>query len=199
MQHVFIPGGAGPDAKRGILTGVLFTHVHTSFTHALIPHILADAVSNTSGGGWELHLQMSFGQERHQCQVRAVRAGDEAGMVQFGRQGLSDASRGKFAPFVWDSPELSSEFTKTIAKSTSKQDLHYVAEANGAIVAHAFLWSAQDEVPELGIAVADAWHGRGLGPALLLLLEVVAKREGRKALELTTMQNNEREYPVSKN
>ena len=98
-------------------------------------------------------------------------------------------------------PALGQEFTAAIGKSTSKADLHLIAldggggaGGEGGVVAYAFLWSAQDDVPELGLAVADDWHGRGLGGALLLLLEAAARAEGRAALELTTMPSNEGAY-----
>ena len=59
---------------------------------------------------------------------------------------------------------------------------------------YAFLWSANEDVPELGLAIADGWHRRGLGNALLLALEEMARVEGKAALELTTMQDNDAAY-----
>ena len=48
-------------------------------------------------------------------------------------------------------------------------------------------------MPELGLAVADAYQGMGLGGALLRLLEAAARATGTAgALELTTMQTNAR-------
>jgi GNAT superfamily N-acetyltransferase len=85
----------------------------------------------------------------------------------------------------------------------SKQDLHIIitGEEEGTgltgttkVIAHAFLWSAQDDVPELGLAVADEWQGRGLGKLLLGVLEACARHTGRLGIELTTMQNNEVAY-----
>lgn len=44
-----------------------------------------------------------------------------------------------------------------------------------AVVAHGFLWAAPAPVPELGLAVADAGHGRGLGRALIGALLAAAR------------------------
>jgi ribosomal protein S18 acetylase RimI-like enzyme len=44
------------------------------------------------------------------------------------------------------------------------------------------------------VAVADAWQGRSLGQAALLLLEAVAQAHSRAAIELTTMQSNDKAY-----
>ena len=61
---------------------------------------------------------------------------------------------------------------------------------------YVFLWAASDAIPELGLAVADAWQGRGLGPALLKLVAAMGQTVGRQALELTTMKLNTRALSV---
>jgi RimJ/RimL family protein N-acetyltransferase len=126
------------------------------------------------------------------CTVRPLKPGDEEALVAFGLRGLSAESRRLFAPYSWAAPTetLMSEFSASIANSMAKRDLHIVATASGKICAYAFLWSVSDEVPELGIAVADALHGRGLGRKLLALLERVCLAESKPAIELTTMQDN---------
>lgn len=109
---------------------------------------------------------------------------------------------------------LSAQLAESIANHTSKRDLHYVcvgrstpatpaipaAEAAEAaeetvegkggdvIVAQCFLWSACDPIPELGVAVADAWQGQGVGKAMLKMMELLARGLKKEALELTTMQ-----------
>lgn len=189
-QHdidIFLPGDSSMDGKRCLLVAAL-------------------AKAKGKDVPWRVRLALTLGThgsaevvDATKVEVRAVRKGDEAALIMFGKSGLSDKSRRSFAPYNWDSPNLRDEFTAAIAKSIRKEDLHFVAVAKDeqsdmSIVAHAFLWSAQDEVPELGIAVADAWQRRGLGCALLLLLENVARMTGRKAIELTTMQTNEPAY-----
>ena len=132
------------------------------------------------------------------CIVRPLKPGDEAALQAFGLRGLSDESRRLFAPYGWAAPEeqLLAEFTASITNSQSKRDLHLVALANDKVCCHGFLWSMCDEIPELGIAVADAWHGRGLARRMLELLEKVCVSEGKPAIELTTMQDNERAHAV---
>ena len=43
------------------------------------------------------------------------------------------------------------------------------------MVAHGFLWAAPARVPELGLAVADAAHRRGLGRAFVGVLLSAAR------------------------
>lgn len=134
------------------------------------------------------------------CALRPLQAGDEASMVRFGREGLSSESRAFFAPYPWDSAELEGEFTKSITNQSHHRDLHYIAHNDKAeVVAHVFLWSACDEIPELGIAVADAWQGRHLGSVLLRIMEAVARGLGRSAIELTTMPANEKAFHAYRN
>ena len=85
-------------------------------------------------------------------------------------------------------------FTASIKNSTERRDLQLIAvePKEGKFVAHGFLWAASDPVPELGVAVADAWQGCCLGRAMLLVLEAAARAAGRDAIELTTMQTNAR-------
>jgi RimJ/RimL family protein N-acetyltransferase len=146
----------------------------------------------TAASPWEFSLSLQLDDGRH-CTVRPVRAGDEPALCDFGLHGLSEESRKMYAPYNWASAKLSEEFTGTIENNRSRRDLHLVAQAaGGRIVAHGFLWAANTPLPELGVAVADGHHGCGLGRCMLLLLEVAMKGEGRRAIELTTMQTNAR-------
>jgi ribosomal protein S18 acetylase RimI-like enzyme/predicted nicotinamide N-methyase len=129
--------------------------------------------------------------------VRPMRVGDEALLAAFGREGLSAASRGKFECYGWLSDGLTAELSAAIQASVARRDLHLLAlDEVGTVVGYVFLWAASDDIPELGLAVADAWHGRWLGSALLRLMEQLGKAMGRQALELTTMQGNERALAV---
>ena len=79
---------------------------------------------------WALRLQLrlastggpAVGQDKEpwRCLVRAVTPGDAEGLVLFGTEGLSDASRASFAPYEWSSPHLADEFDAAITKSISK-------------------------------------------------------------------------------
>jgi hypothetical protein len=72
-------------------------------------------------------------------------------------------------------PNLKEQFQESIANSLSKKDLHCIILDGDVIIGHCFLWSAQDDIPELGIAVADSHHSRGIGNNLLLYFEICAK------------------------
>ena len=132
--------------------------------------------------------------------VRPVRPGDEALLARFGREGLSPASRGKFACYSWMGEGLVAELAAAIDASCARRDLHLMAlDTTGptlSCVGYVFLWGAGDAIPELGLAVADAWQGRGLGSRLLGLASAAARAMGRPALELTTMQSNDRALGV---
>ena len=45
--------------------------------------------------------------------------------------------------------------------------------------------------PELGVAVADDLHGKGLGTAVVCVLVGLAKALGKSGVELTTMKGND--------
>ena len=149
---------------------------------------------------WQCSIQLtSIDDGRSVGTVRPVQAGDEPLLVAFGREGLSAESRGKFECYKWMSDELVAELTAAIKLSLEKRDLHLVAlDADQSVVGYIFLWAASGAIPELGLAIADQWQGRGLGPALLKLVEQMGRKMGRQALELTTMQENQRALGVYK-
>ena len=111
----------------------------------------------------------------------------------------SAESRQMFECYKWTSDELFGELRTAIQTSVSRKDLHLIAtDENSTVVGYIFLWAASDEIPELGIAVADRWHGRGLGPELLRCIEQMGKMMNKQALELTTMLPNKRALAVYK-
>lgn len=211
-----------PSSSSSVTTGAAFTSfaaplVSVDRAVAVCRQAMAAAVAEQGGDGWSLQTQLLLpprddsesGAEPSLCHVRAVRDGDEEALLEFGLRGLSDASRATFAPYEWQGPiaDLRAQLKAAVDNSLRRQDLHLIAIADGhapavpdpsdmrgRVVCHVFLWSAADEIPELGLAVADAWHGRGLGQAALLLMEAVARAHERAALELTTMQGNERAF-----
>lgn len=140
---------------------------------------------------WDLSVDCTV--EGRRCLIRPLQDGDEARLCEFGLSGLSQASRDCYGPYEWTSPALAEEFTTSIKNSRHRRDLQLVAlEPGGRAVAHGFLWAASDPVPELGVAVADEWHGCCLGRTMLLVLEAAAAAADRHAIELTTMQTNAR-------
>ncbi len=59
-----------------------------------------------------------------------------------------------------------------------------------AIIGHSFLWKFGHDIPELGIAIADEFHGKKLGHLSMQTLIGAAKAAGRKGIELTTNPKN---------
>ena len=62
------------------------------------------------------------------------------------------------------------------------------------LVGYYFLWDFDQPAPVLGIGLADAWQGQGLGRLMLRHLIEEARRAGRDAIELTTGLGNERAF-----
>ena len=103
----------------------------------------------------------------------------------------------KFECYSWMSDLLISELQAAIALSLGRRDLHLLAlDKNEVPIGYVFLWAASDDIPELGLAVADAWHGRRIGTTLLRLVDQMGRQLGKQALELTTMQDNKRALAV---
>ena len=153
-----------------------------------------------SGDPWQCSIAITSADDSSSIgTVRPVRAGDEALLTAFGREGLSADSRQKFECYNWMSDTLTSELQAAIALSLERRDLHLVAlDHNEMAIGYVFLWAASDNIPELGLAVADSWHGRRVGLALLRLMEQIGRSLGKPALELTTMQDNQRALAVYK-
>ena len=161
---------------------------------------LAALPPDNDGDPWEGTTTLTLTSPRSSVTVRPVGPGDEALLARFGREGLSPASRGKFACYSWMGEGLVAELAAAIDASCARRDLHLVAlDTTGpthTCVGYVFLWGAGDAIPELGLAVADAWQGRGLGSRLLGLVARMGRAMGRPALELTTMQSNDRALGV---
>jgi GNAT superfamily N-acetyltransferase len=145
---------------------------------------------------------VSVGTVDFRCAARQ----DAGALLKFVREELTDRSRALFAPYPYElsDAELLSSFHKAIEDSLEGQSLSFIfTEGSGGkgaaaveeeprIVAHAFLWAAQTQVPEVGIAVADRLQGRGLGKAVMAILVGCARCMHKDALELTTMLDNTR-------
>ena len=108
---------------------------------------------------------------------------------------LGADSKRLFTPHAYDAVTVDTY----IKRSTDGVDLIYVA-VNSAerIVAYFFLWELDDEVPALGIGIADEYQNRGLGRRLMQILIDSAKLLGKSGLELTTMPDNDRAFRLYK-
>jgi ribosomal protein S18 acetylase RimI-like enzyme len=121
--------------------------------------------------------------------ARRLADGDGPALRRFDA-GLSENTRRLFMPHRYDGPTLAS----CIARSTCDDDRAYVLLAGTAIAGYFFLWHFRDRVPVLGIGLADAYQGQGLGEPIMRLLIEDARAARRDGVELTTMADNERAF-----
>ena len=153
-----------------------------------------------AGDRWRLRIRYESRDLPGLC-IRSLRVGDVPGLLGFGAR-LSPAAKDLFGPYPWDAPAaLPGAFERAIIQAVSHTDASYVMElADQGVIGHFFLWKAggnpqsrqhQLEVPELGVAVADAWQGRGLGGLAVRLLQAVATDLRADAIELTTAPAND--------
>ena len=118
-------------------------------------------------------------------EVRPLTSGETEALARFDAN-LGAASRACFLPHAYDVATLA----RHVARHARGTDLSLVAAAGKDIVGYAFLWEFDRPFPLLGLGVADAWQGRGLGGALLDLLVVEARAAGRDGIDLTTVPSN---------
>jgi ribosomal protein S18 acetylase RimI-like enzyme len=123
--------------------------------------------------------------------VRPLGAGD-APLLQRFNAGLSERTRELFSPHAYDDATLA----KAIDRAETDQDRVYLAldSADGAVAGYCFLWYMEEPVPVLGIGLADAYQGQGLGRQLMGILVEDARAAGKDGIELTTMLTNDRAF-----
>lgn len=107
-------------------------------------------------------------------------------------EGLSQASRDTFTPHAYD-PDTIAVY---IRRSQADDDRIYVALKGDEIVGYFFLWEFQSSIPLLGIGIADAVQGEGLGRQMMERLNEDARAAGKEGIELTTMQHNDRAFAL---
>ena len=139
---------------------------------------------------------------RSQWCIRQLWQGDAAALARF-YNGLSEASRTTFRPLGWQTTVAAC--AKTIDGNLSGQKYDLVAtlgvNSNGSklgvapeIVGWGFVWDVESERPNLGLGIADAYHGRGLGGTLIdRVLKDVAKA-GLRRVYLIVVQDNHVAY-----
>jgi RimJ/RimL family protein N-acetyltransferase len=127
---------------------------------------------------------------------RPVRLGDEAELLAFFRDRLSERSQYFFCCHDPSQPEeCLAEFGERIRRHGERRDLTLVVEQEGAIVGYFFLWGldrTDGRPPTLGIGLADRLHGSGVGPAMLDHLIERGRALGLTAIELTHESTNTR-------
>jgi len=133
--------------------------------------------------------------------IRSLEDGDGP-LLQLFSAKLGPVSKDLFSPYPWNDPSaLSGAFRKAIQNSREQVDAAYLIEsAQHGVIGHFFLWKAggnphshpfQIEVPELGVAIADSFQGKGLGRLSVRILQAVARELRSDAIELTTAYDNE--------
>jgi len=155
-----------------------------------------------AGDAWSVDISFTLA-GRDRLQLRNLRDGDVPLLLKFG-QNLGDESRELFGPYPWDDAvRLPEALGQTIRNAVDRVDASYLMLCEDEPIAHFFLWKAGGnaqsaghgvQVPELGIAIADGWHGRGLGRLIMRLLDCAAASLGAAAIELTTAFGNEAGY-----
>jgi len=123
--------------------------------------------------------------------VRPVGHGDGPLLQRF-NAGLSPATRRLFLPHAYDSATLE----RAIERAAAGDDRTYLALDGGTVAGYFFLWEFRAAVPVLGIGIADAYHGQGLGEAFMKILIADARATGRDGIELTTVPGNERAFAL---
>ncbi|MFV1995305.1 MAG: N-acetyltransferase family protein, partial [Verrucomicrobiales bacterium] len=121
-------------------------------------------------------------------------ADDDAPALRAFHEKLSEASRSTFSPHACDAETIA----PYIQRSLSGEDRIYVLLSGDETVGYFFLWEFQSPIPLLGIGLADAFQGEGLGPQMMELLIDDARAAGREGIELTTMQDNDRAFSLYK-
>ena len=122
-------------------------------------------------------------------ELRTLRA-DEGRALQRFYNGMSHESRRLFRPLGWRAALHDCERICGDAARGTRFDV--VAADEDDIVGWAFIAPMDREVPGLGIGVADAFHGQGIGRRLMQMLVDEGKRQGRKGIALIVVQDNDR-------
>ena len=121
--------------------------------------------------------------------IRRLAPGDTNALMAFYNQ-LSAAAKRTFRPI---GPVALPEVCAGIVAANNngagtKFDL--IATANGRIVGWSFLWNLDTDEPLLGLAVADAFHGQGIGTTLITRVMQTARELHLPAVYLTVVTDN---------
>ncbi|MBI5691355.1 MAG: GNAT family N-acetyltransferase [Verrucomicrobia bacterium] len=122
-------------------------------------------------------------------EIRPLTAAETAGLQRF-NAGLSPATRDLFLPHAYDEGTLG----RYVERSAAGLDRSFVLCHGAEVVGYFFLWEFSEPVPLLGVGLADAWQGQGLGEPLMQRLIAEARLGKRAGVELTTVTTNTRAY-----
>ena len=116
---------------------------------------------------------------------REMRPGDRAGMEAF-YKGLSERSAA-FFNVEHGNERRTMDFFGPAPRPNHR---YFVAESGGEIAGHLFIWDTDTKIPWLGICVADAFQGKGVGTYMLSSLFGLLQKEGYGGLLLRTAARN---------
>ena len=121
-----------------------------------------------------------------QVEIRPVRPDDEAALERF-LDGLSTESRA----LRFFSAAASMHIAAHLAVDVDFRDtFSLIALKDGEIVGHGMYGLRRPDSVEVGIAVADNWHGRGVGTALVAALAHAAVDNGFETVEAVVLPGN---------
>jgi len=120
------------------------------------------------------------------CRLRPLGPNDCDRMMDY-FAGLGEVSRGFFHPHPFDR-----ENAERICRDDDAGTFRLVAESEGRVIGYAWFSRASEGHATVGIGIADAYQGRGLGRSLMEALTAEARRRQLPGLRLTVYEDNER-------
>ncbi|MDP2666231.1 MAG: GNAT family N-acetyltransferase [Candidatus Diapherotrites archaeon] len=134
-------------------------------------------------------------------EVRPLERGDEKYLKAFADT-LSANSKELFAPYRWDTDKQIEDYRMAIAGHEAGKDSSYlIFSPSGTPIGHLALWRITQkysfngkslQIPILGICIADAFQGKGIGRLGMQFLMGYAQDSKADAIELTFAHWNER-------
>jgi ribosomal protein S18 acetylase RimI-like enzyme len=119
--------------------------------------------------------------------VRLLSSGDVSALQRFNAN-LSPATRSVFTPHPYDEAAI----LRLAQRTAEGLDRIYVALAGEEIIGYFFIRYLRDRAPRLGIGIADAYQGQGLGEQMMTVLIGEARAAGCEGIDLTTVRGNVR-------
>ncbi|MCP4165099.1 MAG: GNAT family N-acetyltransferase [Chloroflexi bacterium] len=149
---------------------------------------------------WTFSILCDLPQFPRLC-IRSVNSGDVPALHELGVR-LGPVSKDFFGPYPWEDPAALPQALQTaVEHAVERIDASYLIEGVGdEVIGYFFLWKAggnphsqryQVQIPELGVAIADEFQGKGLGSLSVRILNAVGRDLCADAIELTTALNNE--------
>ncbi len=126
-------------------------------------------------------------------EIRRLTPQDAETLARF-YNGLSEESKRTFRPL---GPKTTPEICREVARANrpeADEKFDLIALAEGEIIGWCFLWDLKSPEPTFGLAVADAYQGKGLGSTLMDRVMAEARARGLATVILTVVTDNERAW-----